>query len=99
MLPATRRLLWLAALVLVPLLRFGAFVPVAYANGVPMGGDPPPRDAAASPAFAVWACKDAGTPGHPRRRGGVLRPRDSAHDSGTCLDLARLVHPTQEANP
>jgi hypothetical protein len=75
MLPATRRLLWLAALVLVPLpmLRFGAFVPVAYANGVPMGGDPPPRDDAASPAFAVWARKDAGTPGHPGPRFNAFR--------------------------
>jgi hypothetical protein len=40
------------------------FVARGYASGVPMGGDLPPSDGKSSPAFAVWARKDAGTPGH-----------------------------------
>ena len=64
-----------------PLLRFfggwdypedlcdrGDFVEQGYAGGVPMGGDLPAPSSAASggsPRFAVWALKDAGSPGAP----------------------------------
>ena len=44
-------------------------VATAYAEGVPMGGDLPPRpahaDAAAGPAFVVSALRDPGTTAHP----------------------------------
>lgn len=45
---------------------------VAVDEGVPMGGDLPPRSAAATgpPRFAVWAHRDAGTPSAP---GGLLQ--------------------------
>jgi hypothetical protein len=56
------------------------FAQRGYAGGVPMGGDLPPAPppapgsadpgaatpgSAAVPRFAVWALRDAGTPGHP----------------------------------
>ncbi len=37
----------------------------AYADGVPMGGDLPPRAGDAKPRFVVTALKDPGSPGHP----------------------------------
>jgi len=37
------------------------FVTKGYAGGVPMGGDLPQRESDASPRFAVWATRDAGT--------------------------------------
>ncbi|MBW2418075.1 MAG: DUF3604 domain-containing protein [Deltaproteobacteria bacterium] len=44
----------------------GSFVEEGYAGGVPMGGDLPPRPAAAGPpAFAVWALRDPGPAGRP----------------------------------
>ncbi len=47
----------------------GDFAAAGYAGGVPMGGDLPPRKAAASaPAFAVFALRDPGTPERPGTR-------------------------------
>ena len=46
------------------------FVEQGYREGVPMGGDLPPRAQGASPAIAVWALRDAGLPDHP---GGLLQ--------------------------
>jgi len=44
----------------------GSFVEAGYAEGVPMGGDlPPRRGAAGPPAFAVWALRDPGPAGQP----------------------------------
>ncbi len=41
------------------LVKDGRFVEKAYAGGVPMGGDLPPKPAGAeAPTFAVWALKD-----------------------------------------
>jgi hypothetical protein len=42
------------------------FAAQGYARGVPMGGDlPAPPSADASPRFAIWAARDAGTADHP----------------------------------
>ena len=40
-------------------------VAAGYAQGVPMGGDLPARDATAGPVFAASALADPGTPTHP----------------------------------
>jgi hypothetical protein len=53
------------------------FVEDGYAEGVPMGGDLPGRDAGMkAPTFAVWAVQDAGTksvPGTPLQRVQIIK--------------------------
>ncbi|HEX2484205.1 MAG TPA: DUF3604 domain-containing protein [Myxococcota bacterium] len=89
------------------LCEVGDFAAQGYAGGVPMGGilPAPPEGSSASPAFAVWALRDAGTaerPGTPLQRvqivkgwldRGVPRERvlDVAGDAANGADVERAT--------
>jgi hypothetical protein len=79
------------------------FAERGYADGVPMGGDLPPRAEGAAPRFAAWAVQDpgsAGTPGTPLQRiqivkgwleNGELRERVidiAGGENGAGVDIA-----------